>query len=393
MRQVRVTNVQGRNVFADGRWLISIGNRTVRPGDIVWTDGRCVYGNQAEGGMDCVPIVPVPAGIPIFYRDGRHGYFSKGALHGAGSGKEYPRMLNDQKEYRFFDSYEILDAEYDDEGNLYTLEGGSVGYNFQIMDYVRAGACRLARNGETLVKFDLLPYLKRQLQKAQADADSLIGPVAGDNPGASSRTEFAQCGMANGKVDKNGNYVVVLDTLTDAQHEEWAYYTIEYPWPLGGADTYIMQSFGRASYQQRSLLTATGEQVYMEGKWTSTAVYGETSSYQNSQWDAPAGSIRLPLQDGYYCIFGGKVNMHEPSSGGDYSASIYNANGKFILSGLFNPFMNLAICEAGPGQYLLSTGFELYLYTDGVPTKLDDSIGNLRLRKMTNLSRWKKERG
>lgn len=341
--------------------------------------------------MACVPIVPVPAGIPIFYRDGRHGYFSKGALHGAGSGKEYPRMLNDQKEYRFFDSYEILDAEYDDEGNLYTLEGGSVGYNFQIMDYVRAGACRLARNGETLVQFDLLPYLKRQLQKAQADADSLIGPVAGDNPGASSSTEFAQCMMANGKVDKNGDYVVVLDTLTDAQHEEWAYYTIYNP--FGGSDTYIMQSFGKASYQQRSLLTATGEQVYMEGKWTDTDVYHGDSSHKESQWDAPAGSIRLPLQDGYYCIFDGKVDMHYPSSGGDYTGSIYNANGEFILSGLFDPFMNLAICEAGLGQYLLSTGVDLYLYADGVPTKLDDSIGNLRLRKMMNLSRWKKERG
>ena len=85
--------------------------------------------------------------------------------------------------------------------------------------------------------------------------------------------------------------------------------------------------------------------------------------------------------------------MHYPSNGGDYSASIYNANGEFILSGMFDPFMNLAICEAGLGQYLLSTGFDLYLYADGVPTKLDDSIGNLRLRKMTNLSRWKKERG
>lgn len=38
--------VSGIRVKADGKWLTCIGNKPVRVGDRVWTDGRCVYGNH-----------------------------------------------------------------------------------------------------------------------------------------------------------------------------------------------------------------------------------------------------------------------------------------------------------------------------------------------------------
>ena len=50
MHQERVTAVSGGNVLAGGRWLRAIGNQTIEAGDLIWTDGRCVYGNLAEGG-------------------------------------------------------------------------------------------------------------------------------------------------------------------------------------------------------------------------------------------------------------------------------------------------------------------------------------------------------
>ena len=44
LRKVRVESVNGINVIAGGNSLRCIGNKTVRVGDYVWTDGRCVYG-------------------------------------------------------------------------------------------------------------------------------------------------------------------------------------------------------------------------------------------------------------------------------------------------------------------------------------------------------------
>ena len=36
MQQARIARVQGNQIFAGGRWLTAIGNKTMRPGDIVW---------------------------------------------------------------------------------------------------------------------------------------------------------------------------------------------------------------------------------------------------------------------------------------------------------------------------------------------------------------------
>ena len=384
--------VKGRRVLADGRWLTCIGNKNVKAGDVIWTDGRCVYGNQSEGGGCCLPIDLPLSGIPILGKKGKHQYFAKDMLQDAGDGEEHSRMLNNGRKYQFFDLDQLLDAEFDDKGNLYTLESGGATYNFDRMEYESFGDLCLARNGEAIMEFDILPCLKRQCEKASKEAETLVSPMAGDNPGSSTAIEFTQCLIMNGKVDVYGNYALVLDTIVDAAHEEWAYQTMPGPWGSTGT-TYIMQNIGRSSCQQRSLITREEEQVYMEGIWTDTTLYEGDGSHEETQWDLPAGALRLPLQDGYYCTFDGKVDMHYPSSGGDYTASIYNAEKELVVVGPFNPFMNLSICKLGDGEYLIGTGFYLYLYRNGTLMKEMNYCNNLRLRKMTNLNRWKKERG
>lgn len=46
MYKARVEAVSGTKVRAGGKWLTCIGNKNVRVGDSIWTDGRCVYGNE-----------------------------------------------------------------------------------------------------------------------------------------------------------------------------------------------------------------------------------------------------------------------------------------------------------------------------------------------------------
>ena len=68
MYRTRIDTVQGRYVIASGRRLVCIGNAAVMPGDMVWTDGRCVYGHHRTGGAAVVTAVVrgrYKLGIPI----------------------------------------------------------------------------------------------------------------------------------------------------------------------------------------------------------------------------------------------------------------------------------------------------------------------------------------
>ena len=44
MYKAKAEIVNGLRVFADGKWLTCVGNKNVQVGDLIWTDGRCVYG-------------------------------------------------------------------------------------------------------------------------------------------------------------------------------------------------------------------------------------------------------------------------------------------------------------------------------------------------------------
>ena len=65
MKQIRVTGVNGRKVQAAGKWLTTIGNRVINIGDLVWTDGKCVYGHSPTSGGAPTIITSKPEEIPL----------------------------------------------------------------------------------------------------------------------------------------------------------------------------------------------------------------------------------------------------------------------------------------------------------------------------------------
>ena len=65
MKQVRVSAVNGRKVQAAGKWLTTIGNRNISVGDLVWTDGKCVYGHSSTSGGAPTIIASKPEEIPL----------------------------------------------------------------------------------------------------------------------------------------------------------------------------------------------------------------------------------------------------------------------------------------------------------------------------------------
>ena len=76
MRRVIVSSVSGRTCIADGKMLIIIGNIIVNPGDYVWTDERCVYGNEQMGGTPMI-LSPDEGGVPLIDEKGDGAYVSE----------------------------------------------------------------------------------------------------------------------------------------------------------------------------------------------------------------------------------------------------------------------------------------------------------------------------
>ncbi len=65
MYKARVETVSGTKVRAGGKWLTCIGNKNVRVGDNIWTDGRCVYGNEYTPQQPIVITGKDEFGIPL----------------------------------------------------------------------------------------------------------------------------------------------------------------------------------------------------------------------------------------------------------------------------------------------------------------------------------------
>lgn len=58
MYRARAEKVSGSRVFANGKWLTCIGNKPVAVGDLIFTDGKCVYGFYQESQQPMVITSP-----------------------------------------------------------------------------------------------------------------------------------------------------------------------------------------------------------------------------------------------------------------------------------------------------------------------------------------------
>ncbi|MBR3623640.1 MAG: hypothetical protein IKN43_09880 [Selenomonadaceae bacterium] len=102
MEQTVISSVDGNN-FIDsfGRRLVRIGNMTIRAGDVVWTDGRCIYGNMLHGNrtpatfaygddFEGVPLNAYDGTLYIYTRDHKiKRYISAYSSYFCNNGKDY----------------------------------------------------------------------------------------------------------------------------------------------------------------------------------------------------------------------------------------------------------------------------------------------------------------
>ena len=332
MHRTRVREVRGNKVLADGVWLTCIGNRTVREGEWVWTDGRCVYGHESDGGGSYTPT-NVLSGIPLLevvWKDHknqmRHSYYAKGKIHPLGFSKEEVRMVNNGSRFALLPSRGILDAEMDENGNVYTLESAHIIVH-PILGYEEYyGVGHVKRNGEIVATYDL---------------ERAFGSPAISDPGDS-----YTCQVEAGRVDDQGRFkLLVLHSVSS--------------WQQG------------TNVSQYVFFDGTNQEPWKKKSKTRTV------------WHAPDYSIRFPLYDGMYMRFDSELEL----------TKIYNEQNEFLLETKVDSYLQISLCPLGNGKYLVQLMGRVYLWEDGQLTELMRGCYNFRLRRMSNLNKWKKAGG
>ena len=365
MHRARVKAVSGNKVLADGMWLTCVGNRTVREGEWIWTDGRCVYGHESEGGNSYIPT-NVLSGVPILqlkWKDHKdrvlHSYYAKGKIHSLGFSKEETWMVNSSRHFAYVSGYGMLDAEMDERGNLYTIEAVNVLVFPLIGVDQRDSILSVKCNGEIIAAYDLV---------------QMFGAPAVSDP-----TDFYRCQTVGGRVDKEGNFKVMIWHATAERGENGSYVS---------TDRYVF-------------FDGSNLEPWMENTKTtsSDSVTGESHTSE-SRWIAPDYSVRYPIHDGMYMRF--PANLDYLISGKKYISKIYSAKDELLMELETNPTARTSLCPLGQGKYLVSMvpssilgneTSELYLWEDGQLTLLMKGCLNRRLRRMSNLNKWKKAGG
>ena len=356
MHRARVTEVRGNKVLADGIWLTCIGNRSVWEGDWVWTDGRCVYGHKSEGGSSYVPTNGL-SGIPLLqikWKDQKnqmlHSYYAKGKIHPLGFSQEDIWVVNNTSRFAYVSGYGLLDAEMDERGNFYTLEAVNV-LVFPLVgadqrDSILAVKC----NGEVIASYDLIPMF---------GAPAVSGPA-----------DLYRCQTVGGRVDKTGNFKVMIWHATSEHGENGSHVS---------TDRYVFFDGSNLEPWMERIQTTSRDSVTGE------------SHTSESRWSAPDYSIRYPIHDGMYMRF--PANLDYLTLGKSYISKIYSAKDNLLMELSTNPTARTSLCSLGQGKYLVSTGSPLYLWKEEQLTELLRGCYNFRLRRMNHLGKWKKAGG
>ena len=399
MRQVRVTAVNGRKVQAAGKWLTTIGNRNISVGDLVWTDGKCVYGHSSTSGGAPTIIASKPEEIPLLigkysYDEGnQHGSYSvKKGVKIFGSGEKHDGMINTKNRFALVDNDDDQgrywrDVNMDSEGNIYRM---SRGYT----DFFEGSGIVNERNVEMIVNSDCVSSFSTQgyLEDVKTDAETQIGD--------DSRGDCASSAL-NGKIFSADDYWFIVHAVGTAHK-----YIDYYPYLTPGALTcYIVR---------RWLVTpASSILIYEE------SVYCHGWPLDNWGWDCEIDyspprirEIHLPLENGYYYILGGNptpsITTH-PHRGvgvyfieyGGYTAYVYSPENKLIatlsqetIGRWISATSHISLCKLSKDKHLiLVKDYGLYLAQDGVLTSLDVKPYNWRLCPLKNIKSWKKQEG
>ena len=396
MKQVRVTAVNGRKVQAAGKWLTTIGNRTVSVGDLVWTDGKCVYGHSADTGGDSAVMSAALSGIPLLKYPNKYLYYRKGKIENFGEGDRHFFMLNQGNRIAFFEDVEgrPYDADMDSQGNVYSLHARQIYADWDAYPSIafKQGEIVVKRNGEVFSECNIEPFIYPIVDEAMNIAEtSLDSHTSGeDHVDATTMREFFSM-FWNGHIDEKGNYQLLTYVSLTAQRED----SCMVP---DGRDEYRSGYVGYCELTKWFMFDGKNieewSQVVNRGCYAFS--YGWYPVIHND-WRvtderfAQDHSVKVMLNDGIYATVGNLPSFCKNwAFSKNNDLKFYNAGNEFLCSIVGNPGSRMSVCPISAGKNLILSGAGLYLWDNSNLTDLATSIYNLRLRKMPNLRKFRK---
>lgn len=450
MYRARVESVSGLQVRAGGKWLTCIGNRPVKVGDFIWTDGRCVYGHDRESQAPFV-FAPPPKddlAIPIqIVSDTAETLYTyrKNKLEQVSTGDFAGGLLNDTKGHVYNLNALTADAaNIDKDGNIYTLNFDSRwGYSNWNWDHAvqperinTTASVSIQKNGNTVNKIPLDNLLQSAFDKAQdsaaaASVEALLGEGDGEIVGDGYDTRVFEYEYRiqyyYAFIENDKRWATIFSVVADvdstiirfANGDTWAppYTPILKEVPCGfcrHCDYYYLDSTGKCS---------PISQTHWFGMYRFYVV-----PYTLQRWDvvedyrdfSGLDGKRFQLQDNYYYTINQPtgIDFHYDANAGRYANvkegsityNVYTPNDRLLFDynqeftvgvfplGLYSKNLkalsrgiglNFLACKLSNGKSLVVANAELFLCEGGELSKLvDGHCLNYRLRPMKKYKRW-----
>ena len=416
MYRAKAEAVSGTKVYAGGKWLKCIGNKPVRVGESVWTDGKVVYGNYREAQQPPVITTPQDEAIPIVILDGqtlKFFTFKKNKLvlvmeetDSSLNISKPPVMLNDKSKTILFRKNREVTVE--DQRIRLLAANISNGTVFDIVekmitddnDDLKSLTVEIRSDGIPFKTFDILSaYNSEIFDECPSPLDLPFTPAYAGGIDVYNRAFIEN--------EKNWWFTwrgFASKSLSDE-------YTGSYP--ESGLDPNPFIGFDNHFYLQKHFVYTNDKQYLF------CYFYSERTYDDNYDWHYPddpcltrvdinefpdLNEIKFMLQDSYYC----KLRLYEPGDAYMFFIDVFNPDNEKIIDGekflknesllLFcHPLNNidvplLLVKKIGVGRYLFERRGDIFTIEDGKVNwlALGGACANERLRPMKKTKGWEK---
>lgn len=374
MYRARVDSVSGTKVFAGGKWLTCIGNKPVKAGDFIWTDGRCVYGNFQEAQSPIVITSPQYKGIPIQLANYLFNFIGN-EIEKVG---ELPsgRIFNDSLKNVYSISVDTADAaNCNYNGDIYTLKLDTAIWTKYSFDFNIANLPGIEikgyikKNSEIKEVVPLTDLLKNAVNQTYTEAqnipyvdgldDGIHDNGGGDNPHCLISTQYENYVLTQpfySFIKDENNWAFVFYIMSSIKRDR-AYSVDSDDGETVGSDFELLDTI----YDGTSIVNRF---YYFDSSGNNSLIYDEHALIKNPDaypmWEidpltlersrnvefSQMQNIKFPLQDGYYF----KSNVK------DYGESIIEGNIPILKYDIYSPDDKLLFsCEG-----LVGLNFSIY---------------------------------
>ena len=320
MYQARVEQINGVNVRAGGKWLRCIGNKNVRVGDLIWTDGRCVFGYDKVSQTPLVITAPKTEKIFLpfsikknstenvmrYYRLPLNDFsdFKETKLEDSyklGSFFSYGFVNNSKGDYYVFETSNwsrVIAAHATNSGDLYTIVSAHAyrkKSGYQLIEYP-VYQIFIKKNDQIIKKFDIYQIVDARKEYPRELAKSSIEPQLY----YTGSVDFSN--TVWGFIENEDNWAfIVLINVGGGCYSEASWYFDQTMTLLSSADLvrglYADSKTGTLS----EIYSYTFAERLFEGE-PGPVDHGESVhvTTANSTDVTPLKKLKLPCQDGYY---------------------------------------------------------------------------------------------